>query len=110
VLRLCAAAHVIEGLPVKVSLPGRAPIAVFRHGENIHVTDAHCTHGQALLTEGHQAGRKVRCPLHGGAFDIRTGQPLAAPCTAPLRTHRTCVIEGNVVLVEECTEPSKETT
>lgn len=98
--RLCAADRVIEGLPVKVSLPGRAPLAVFRHADRILVVDANCTHGQALLTEGHQSGWQVQCPLHGGAFDLRDGRAIAAPCRTPLRTYCARVIDGNVVLVE----------
>ena len=98
--RLCRVDRVIEGLPLKVMVPGLPPLAVFRRGDTFHVVDALCTHGWAWLTEGHQSGWQVQCPLHGGAFDIRDGAVLAPPYTVPLKTYPARVESGFVNLVD----------
>jgi ethylbenzene dioxygenase ferredoxin subunit len=98
-IRLCAAEAVIEGLPLRVELPGRPPLAVFKVGSAYYATDGTCTHGNARLTDGCQQGATVRCPLHGGAFDIATGRPVAPPCRMPLATHPIAVSDGAVFLL-----------
>jgi len=47
-----------------------------------------CTHQDASLSDGEVAGDEVECPLHGGAFDIRTGAPASFPAVTPVETYR----------------------
>ncbi|MEO8061066.1 MAG: non-heme iron oxygenase ferredoxin subunit [Burkholderiales bacterium] len=100
-MRLCQWSAVLEGIPLRVVGPGSRQLAVFRVGEEVYVTDAACTHGRAWLTEGAQQGHRVQCPLHGGAFDIRTGAGVSPPCTVALRTYPACVAAGFVNLAAE---------
>ncbi len=86
-VRLCAAERIVEGLPLAVEVPGWPPLAVFRVGDGYHATRNQCTHGRARLTDGHQAGATIVCPLHAGAFDIASGAAVALPCEVPLRTY-----------------------
>ncbi len=53
-----------------------------------------CTHGQAFLSEGYLDGHLIECPLHQGLFDVRTGAPAGAPCTAAIRTFPVKVEDG----------------
>jgi anthranilate 1,2-dioxygenase ferredoxin subunit len=40
----------------------------------------------------------IECPLHQGQFDVRTGEPMCAPVTEPVRTYRVRVVAGTVEL------------
>jgi nitrite reductase/ring-hydroxylating ferredoxin subunit len=97
-VRLCQWSAVLEGIPLRVAGPGSRQLAVFRVGREVYVTDAACTHGRAWLTEGGQQGHRVQCPLHGGAFDVRTGAGVSPPCTAALRTYPARIEAGFVTL------------
>jgi nitrite reductase/ring-hydroxylating ferredoxin subunit len=75
------------------------PLAVWRRGDQIFITDDICTHGQASLVEdGLLEGFNIECGLHQGSFDIRTGEVTSAPCRIPLRTYAP-VIKGDSVFV-----------
>lgn len=95
---ICRADAVVEGLPLAVAIPGLPPLAVFRVGAVCYVTANQCTHGRAKLTDGAQQGATIYCPLHGGAFDVTTGDPLIPPCTRELRVYDACIREGRVYI------------
>jgi nitrite reductase/ring-hydroxylating ferredoxin subunit len=60
--------------------------------------DDTCTHEEASLTEGEIFGETVECPLHGAAFNIRTGAVESFPATVALPVYAVRV-EGEDVLV-----------
>jgi nitrite reductase/ring-hydroxylating ferredoxin subunit len=96
-VRLCPADEVDEGCMVQAKVEGHPPFAVYRVEGQIHVTDDTCTHGKASLAdEGELEGHCVTCTWHDGRFDIRTGQPLCAPCTHPIRVYPVRVDGGDV--------------
>ncbi len=86
-VRLCSVHEVEPDFPLPVVIEGMPPIAVYRIQDQFYATDNLCTHGQALLTDGCQQEGIIECPLHGGAFDIRSGQPTASPCRVVLKTY-----------------------
>jgi nitrite reductase/ring-hydroxylating ferredoxin subunit len=94
-VEICEDWSVEPGTARRVEVNGRA-LAVFNVDGGFHVTDDTCTHGFASLAGGTLAGHIITCPWHGGAFDVRTGQPMAAPCTAPLAVHP-CELRDGVV-------------
>ena len=55
-------------------------------------TDDLCTHGMVSLSYGDVEDGIINCPMHGGAFDIRTGKPTALPCRMPLKTYKVVVV------------------
>ncbi|RWI08725.1 non-heme iron oxygenase ferredoxin subunit [Mesorhizobium sp.] len=61
-----------------------------------YCTDNLCTHGNAMLHEGWLEDCSIECPLHGGRFDVRTGEPLSEPAQEPLSTYPVRVILGQV--------------
>ncbi|WP_208510342.1 non-heme iron oxygenase ferredoxin subunit [Variovorax paradoxus] len=83
---------------LRVELPGRAPIALFRLGDQYFATDDTCTHGAASLSEGDISDGQVECPFHSGSFDIRTGKPTALPCTKALDVHPVTLENGCVYM------------
>ena len=94
-VEICEDWAVEPGTARRVTVNGRA-LAVWNVGGEFHVTDDTCTHGFASLAEGTLQGHVVTCPWHGGAFDVRTGQPVAAPCTDPLAVHPCELRDGMV--------------
>jgi nitrite reductase/ring-hydroxylating ferredoxin subunit len=99
-VRLCATDALDEDSMCQVALPGRLPVAVYRVEGRFYVTDDTCTHGKASLAdEGELEGHCVTCTWHDGRFDIRTGAPLCAPCTEPIRTYP-ALIEDEAVHID----------
>ena len=98
--RLCSIAEISEDDGLRVVLPKREALAVWRVGEAIFVTDDTCTHGKASLTGGGTLdGFVIECGLHLGAFDIRNGSIASAPCTVPLRVYPVR-IDGDDILAD----------
>jgi nitrite reductase/ring-hydroxylating ferredoxin subunit len=95
---LCATNDVAENTVRLVEAGGRA-LAVYNIEGTFYATDDECTHGAASLSEGVLDGDVVECPLHFGAFHIPTGKPVAAPCSIPLRTYKTELIDDIIVVI-----------
>lgn len=60
-----------------------------------HALDDACPHRGASLGSGILDQGQVYCPLHGWAFDPRTGACSSNPAR-PVRRHRTKVADGKV--------------
>lgn len=86
--RLASAADIPPGEMVAGNLPSGRRIAIYNVEGKYYATDDLCTHGQAsLVDEGSLEGCTIECGLHLGAFDVRTGAAVAAPCSKALRTY-----------------------
>jgi nitrite reductase/ring-hydroxylating ferredoxin subunit len=86
-----------EGEMMQVTV-GKRSLALYNLGGRYYVTDALCTHGHALLTEGYIEGDLVECPMHGGTFDIPSGKAVGQPCVTALATYPVKV-EGDTISV-----------
>jgi nitrite reductase/ring-hydroxylating ferredoxin subunit/putative sterol carrier protein len=106
---LCATSDIAPGSGRKCVVAGMPPLAVFNAGGTFYVVDDTCTHGMASLSEGTLDGEIIECPWHAGAFDLRTGEPAAAPCTVPLRTYAATVRDGKVWISSAARAPSRPT-
>jgi nitrite reductase/ring-hydroxylating ferredoxin subunit len=42
-----------------------------------------CTHRACTVSDGTLDGAHARCPCHGSAFDVRTGEVVHGPATKP---------------------------
>ncbi len=87
--------EVIEGGIKGVHVMGQ-PVALCRLGTRIYACSAVCTHEDADLTEGELRGHEIVCPLHGSAFDFRTGRVVVPPAEEPLATYEVKVENGTV--------------
>lgn len=63
---------------------GRQRITVANVDGEFLAFDDTCTHEESSLSEGELFGETVECPLHGAAFNIRTGAVESFPATVPL--------------------------
>jgi nitrite reductase/ring-hydroxylating ferredoxin subunit len=96
-LDLCNAADVAPGSALKVEAGGLT-LAVFNIDGVFYVTDDQCTHGPGSLSEGYIESDVVECNFHNGQFNIKTGAVVSPPCMIPIKTYRTLVVDGRVLI------------
>jgi nitrite reductase/ring-hydroxylating ferredoxin subunit len=80
-----------------VEAGGKAICLANVNGEILAVDNA-CTHERASLSEGTLEGTRLQCPVHGGVFDVFSGEPLRYPAVQPVKTYSVRVEDG-VILV-----------
>jgi ethylbenzene dioxygenase ferredoxin component len=97
-IRLCKTEEVGDETPLGVNPEGLPALAVYKVDGDYFVTDNLCTHGNALLTDGYQEGDEIECPFHGGAFNIKTGEPTAFPCQLAIKAYPVTIEDGDVYI------------
>ena len=77
-----------------VHVQGRE-FAVYNVAGVFYAIDNTCTHKGGPLGAGFLEEGKVYCPLHGWAFDVRTGACENRP-DLPVKTYPTRVVDGQI--------------
>jgi nitrite reductase/ring-hydroxylating ferredoxin subunit len=95
--KICATSDIPEN-SVKRFEVGNNVLAVYNVGGTFYATDNECTHGAASLADGILEDDVIECSLHFGAFNVKTGEAVQAPCFAALRTYKVVVEGGNVTV------------
>jgi len=98
VVRVCSQTE-IGPESVKAFEVGDKRLAVYNLEGQFYVTDDECTHASASLADGFLEDGVIECSLHAGAFDVRTGEVKAPPCSFALRTYKV-VLRGDDVYVD----------
>lgn len=98
-VKLCQTSDVSAGQMLRVDQPDLPPLAVYNVDGEFYITSNICTHNIAMLTDGYLEGDTVECPLHGGCFNVKTGDPTSFPCETPLQTYP-AIVEGDTLYVE----------
>jgi nitrite reductase/ring-hydroxylating ferredoxin subunit len=98
VVRVCAQAEVAPDSVAAFEVGDRR-LAVFNLGGEYYVTDDECTHAAASLADGMLEDGVIECSMHFGAFDVKTGEVKAPPCSLALRTYKV-LLQGDDVLVD----------
>jgi nitrite reductase/ring-hydroxylating ferredoxin subunit len=70
-------------------------IALVRLDDGFHALEDACPHRGGSMGSGHLDGCNLHCPLHGWAFDARSGAGLTRP-DKPLRSFATRIEDGRV--------------
>jgi 3-phenylpropionate/trans-cinnamate dioxygenase ferredoxin subunit len=78
--------------------PEEEPVCLINLDGEFYALNDCCTHEDASLSDGEIIGDEVECPLHGGAFEIRTGLPASFPVVVPAKTYLVRVV-GDVIEV-----------
>lgn len=75
-------------------------VCVVRHQGCFFALADLCNHGHALLSEGYcDIGEGVlECPLHGGLFDFRTGEPKGPPAEKDAQVFDVKVSDGRLLV------------
>src|SRR3954449_1936090 len=92
-------ANVKPGGSVSGQVNGEAVLLVQMEDEWLAI-GATCSHYGGPLGEGLVVGDTVRCPWHHACFNLRTGEPIAAPATFPIARYRV-EREGNRFRIAE---------
>ncbi len=95
--KICATSDVADNSAKSFEV-GNSVVAVYNVGGEFFVTDNECTHGAASLADGILEDDIIECTLHYGAFNVKTGEAVQAPCFTPLRTYKVAVEGGNVMV------------
>jgi NADPH-dependent 2,4-dienoyl-CoA reductase/sulfur reductase-like enzyme/nitrite reductase/ring-hydroxylating ferredoxin subunit len=82
------------------------PVLLLRDRGDILAIDALCTHYHGPLADGIVANGGIRCPWHHACFDIRSGEALHAPATAPLACWTVTQKNGQIFVGEK--RPAKK--
>jgi nitrite reductase/ring-hydroxylating ferredoxin subunit len=98
VVRICAQSDIAPETVQAFDVAERR-LAVFNIGGTFYVTDDECTHASASLADGILDGTTIECAVHLGAFDVRTGEVTAPPCSIALRTYKV-VLQGDDVFAD----------
>jgi len=70
--------EIAPGQGKMVELNGKK-IAIFNVEGAFYAIDDTCTHRGGPLSQGTLDGKQVKCPWHGGVFDITTGEVSGPP-------------------------------
>lgn len=97
-IRVCEADAVKPGEMLPIEVDELPPLALYNVDGEFYATSNICTHAIAILTEGFLDGDTIECPLHGGAFNVRTGEALQFPCEEALKTYEVEVQDGAVFI------------
>lgn len=62
---------------------GDTPVVLIRDGDGVLALHDRCSHRGCSLATGEVEGGVVTCPCHGSRFDLRSGEVLRGPATAP---------------------------
>ena len=84
---LCKAADLPPGSAKRIDRSD-GDIAVYNVDGEFCATEDRCSHGLASLGEGELIGEEIECAMHFGSFNVKTGEPMAPPCSVPIRTYR----------------------
>ena len=96
-VKICPTSDVADN-SVKSFEVGNNVIAVYNLGGTFYATDNECTHGAASLADGILEDDIIECTLHFGAFNVKTGEAVQAPCFNALRTYKVVVQDGQVMV------------
>lgn len=76
--------------------PDEEPVCLINLDGEFYALNDCCTHEDASLSDGEIIGDEVECPLHGGAFEIRTGMPASFPVVIPAKTYLVRIVGDEV--------------
>ena len=95
--RLIALADLKAGVPHRVQHEDTGILLCLVDGK-VHAVHDTCTHEDISLSLGVLCEHRLRCPLHGSQFDVRTGKVLDEPAEVDLRTFDVTVVDGWVCI------------
>lgn len=93
-IKVCEVADIRPGEMLAVDMDDLPPLVIYNVDGEFYSTSNLCTHSIAMLSDGYLEGDIIECPLHGGCFNVRTGEATHFPCEEPLETFVVEVSEG----------------
>ncbi len=81
---------------VVIARAGYQEFAVCNVDGRLHAVSNRCPHQGGDLGDGFLEGPCLHCPLHGWAFDVRTGEPAYAAQPGKIKVYKVKVEDGLV--------------
>lgn len=78
--------------------PDDEPICLINLDGEYYALNDCCTHEDASLSDGEIVGDEIECPLHGGAFEIRTGMPANFPVVVRTDIYQVKVEDDQILI------------
>jgi len=72
------------------------PVCLINLDGELYAINDVCTHEEASLSDGTIDGDLIECPLHGGAFDIRTGDAASMPVVVAVEKYEVRIVGNDV--------------
>lgn len=72
------------------------PVCLINLDGELYALNDTCTHEDASLSDGTIDGDEIECPMHGGAFAIRTGQPTSFPVAVATEKYTVRIVGDEV--------------
>ena len=91
------AASLAPGARKLVFVPGSEAILVLNVEGAFHALENSCPHAGASLASGACEGHVLKCPAHGIALDVRSGQCVASPGMR-ITTYDAKVTDGRLLI------------
>jgi nitrite reductase/ring-hydroxylating ferredoxin subunit len=83
---------------MKAVQAGTLDILLVHTGTGIYAIGNTCTHRGCRLSDGTLEGETVRCPCHGSAFRVKTGEVSNGPAKIPEPSFTVAVVDGEISL------------
>jgi nitrite reductase/ring-hydroxylating ferredoxin subunit len=96
-LKVASLRELPVGELLSVELEGHKLVLANLDG-TVYALDGICTHQEAVLAEGSLYEECLMCPVHGGEYDVRTGEAITLPAIEPLRRHEVRVEDGEILV------------
>jgi len=97
-LLVCSLKDLEPNVPKRIETP-QVDIVLVQVDGTIHALEDLCSHAEFPLSDGMVRDCTIECDLHGSRFDLRNGEPLGPPATAPVPVYPVTV-EGDYVYVQ----------
>lgn len=97
--RLLPLTELKAGVPCRIEHQGKG-VLLCLVDDVVHAVHDTCTHEDISLSLGVLCEHRLRCPLHGSEFDIRTGKVLDEPADVDLPVYPVQIVDGWVCLQE----------
>lgn len=99
-VRVASTSEVAPGEVVAFEAAGM-PVAVANVDGTFYAIYNICSHALAMLSEGELDTDEctLTCPLHGSAFDLKTGEPVTLPAFQPVPIYNVSV-QGDDLFVD----------
>jgi nitrite reductase/ring-hydroxylating ferredoxin subunit len=85
---------------------GDEPVCLINLDGELHAINDTCTHQDASLSDGSIDGDEIECPLHGGAFNIRTGEPTSFPVVVAIEKYAVRIVGDEVQVALRAMSPA----
>lgn len=71
---------------------------IYKLEDGFYATDGICTHEAVHLEDGLVMDDEIECPMHQGAFNIKSGKAISPPACDDLKTYPVKVEENKIYI------------